>query len=63
MLAARVGGHRRGSPRYSYNAGSAVSWVGLAPGMGVGVDFCVAMFGEPVSRGPVQLFIAKIERN
>ena len=23
MLAARVGGHRRGSPRYSYNAGSA----------------------------------------
>jgi hypothetical protein len=30
MLAARVGGHRRGSPRYSYNAGSA----GLVDGAG-----------------------------
>ena len=30
MLAARVGGHRRGSPYYSYNAGSA----GLVDGAG-----------------------------
>jgi hypothetical protein len=40
------------------------SWVSLTPGMGVGVDFCVAiMFGKPVSRGPVQLFITKVETN
>jgi hypothetical protein len=30
LLAARVGGHRQGSPRYSYNAGS----VGLVNGAG-----------------------------
>jgi hypothetical protein len=30
MLDGRVGGHRRGSPRYSYNAGSA----GLVDGAG-----------------------------
>ena len=63
MLTARVGGHRRGSPRYSYNAGCAglVDEAGYRHAVG-GWVFASQGFCEKASRGALKIFINHVRK-
>jgi hypothetical protein len=64
MLAVRAGGHRRGSPGYSYNAGSAglVDGAGYpAPSWGVGFCYCRDLVGG--LKGAARHFIKNMEKS